>query len=99
MNDPVPIREGVERLLRHLDAPRADTVQSIFEHWATLVGPGIAEHTRPVSVDEGCLVIAVDDPAWASHLQWSQDDLVTGLNEVLGADQITRIRAVVRRGR
>jgi len=97
--DPVPLRAGVERLLQHLDAPAADTVRAVFERWDEVVGPGMAEHTRPVSVEEGCLVIAVDDPAWASHLRWTQDDIVSRLSQALESDEIVRIRSVVRPSR
>lgn len=94
--DPRPVGEGIERLLRHLAAPSASTVSAVFEHWPEVVGPGIAEHTRPVSVEDGCLVIAADDSTWASHLQWSQADIVERLSARLGTDEIDRIRTVVR---
>ncbi|MDH3706926.1 MAG: DUF721 domain-containing protein [Acidimicrobiia bacterium] len=94
--EPRPISEGVERVLRHLAAPSADTVSGIFEHWTDVVGPGIAEHTRPISIEDGCLVIAVDDATWASHLQWSQDEIVAKVAARLDQDDIDRIRTVVR---
>ncbi|MDH4167997.1 MAG: DUF721 domain-containing protein [Acidimicrobiia bacterium] len=96
MTEPVPLRAGVERLLRHLDAPQADTVARVFEYWAQVVGPGIAEHSRPVSIDDGCLVVAVDDPAWASHLRWSQDEVISRMAEQLETHEIESIRFVVR---
>lgn len=96
MADPQPLRAGVERLLRHLGAPRVDAVQALFDRWPDLVGPGPAAHTRPVSVARGELVIAVDDTTWASHLQWSGAELVIRINEVLGEAEITDLRVVVR---
>ena len=94
--EPRPVGEGIDRLLRHLAAPSASVVSAVFEHWPEVVGPGIAAHTRPVSVEEGCLVVAVDDNTWASHLQWSQAEIVERMAAHLGSTEIDRIRTVVR---
>ena len=94
---PRPMKAGVERVLRHLNAPETDVVQSIFSEWSALVGELIGAHSRPVDVADGILVIEADDPAWASELGWLADDLVGRLRDRLDTNEINEIRVRVRR--
>ena len=43
-------------------------------------------------------MVAVDEPAWATQLRWLEADLVTRLNEALGAGQVERIEVRVVHG-
>ncbi len=93
---PRPVQQGVDRLLVHLRAPRRDTVADVFNRWDDLVGPGLAAHTEPLAIRDGCLVVAVDDTAWASQLEWAQQDLLAALRTELGDDSLVRLEARVR---
>jgi len=83
--EPKPIAASLERIV-----PR------VFSVWDEVVGPDVAEHARPRSLRSGTLVVAVDDPAWATQLRWLEADLVTRLQEALGASQVARIEVQVR---
>jgi predicted nucleic acid-binding Zn ribbon protein len=60
-----------------------------------MVGESVAQHSRPRSLRDGVLVVAVDEPAWATQLRWLEADLLTRLREVLGPDQVARIEVRV----
>lgn len=85
------MRMGVERLMRHLHAPKPGIVQSVFDDWENLVGEVIAAHSRPAKIVDGTLVIEVDDPAWASELTWLSSDLITRVQNRLESNEITEI--------
>jgi predicted nucleic acid-binding Zn ribbon protein len=68
----------------------------LLTDWAQLVGPALAEHTRPRGLREGTLIVLVDDPAWATQLRWLEADLVARLNELVGPDRVQRIEVRVR---
>lgn len=93
---PKPISGSIETVLRHLGAPKASTVSTVFDQWAEIAGPAIAEHTEPLQIADGCLVIAVDDPAWASQLQWDAARLLEAVHAVVGDASITRLQTRVR---
>lgn len=95
--DPVPLRESMDQVLAGLGAPAVDDVRTIHDRWSDLVGAGVAEHARPASIEHGRLVIAVDDPAWASQLRWAEADLLRRLEGVLGPDVVTSVVTRVRR--
>lgn len=94
-DEPHLLAEGLDRVLRGLGAPRADALNAIFAGWADLVGEQVAAHARPVSIDQGCLVLAVDEPAWAVQVRYLEADLVGQLGERLGPGVVTRVRARV----
>ena len=60
---PKPVGAGVERVMKHLDAPTTGVVTSIFRDWEAIVGETIAAHARPQRIKNGELVLEVDDPA------------------------------------
>ena len=89
--EPKRVGESLDRVASSLGVPLASTLSGVFASWEELVGESLAAHTRPRSLRDGTLVVAVDEPAWATQLRWLEGDLVSRLTEVLGEGQITRI--------
>jgi predicted nucleic acid-binding Zn ribbon protein len=88
---------ALDAVLRDLRAPTAATVQSIFDSWPDVVGPQIAAHASPASLQDGVLLLAVSDPAWATQLRFLQHDLLAKVVEALGPGEVTEIEIRVRR--
>lgn len=96
-DDPRPLSETVERLVRSMGAPSPDVTRSLFADWAEIVGPQLAEHARPHSLRERTLVIAVNDPAWATQLRFLEVDLLRQIATATGSDEVIAIEVRVRR--
>ena len=96
-NEPRPVGEGLDNVARRLGAPRATSLGAVFSGWADAVGPAIAAHARPVSLTDGVLTVAVDDPAWAAQLRFLVNDLVAKVAVVAGPDIVGRIEVRVER--
>lgn len=92
---PRRVGESLDRLLGNLGSPTAGTVAAVFGRWPEMVGTRIAEHARPTGVRGGALFVVVDDPAWASELQWLGPQLVERVKGMLGDDSIDRIEVRV----
>jgi predicted nucleic acid-binding Zn ribbon protein len=75
--DPHGIDDVLEGLTTRLGwtspLARADLVAS----WAELVGEETAEHSTPVSIDEGILTIQCDSTAWATQLRLMRGQVTT----------------------
>ena len=82
-------------MLRHLGVPDTAALPALADTWADLVGPAVAAHTEPVTVQHGTLVVRVDDPAWASQLRWMEQQLLDGLRGVAGYEGVERIEVRV----
>jgi predicted nucleic acid-binding Zn ribbon protein len=73
-------------------------VQLIFlrELWPQIVGPGVAENTRPVGLAGRTLEISAADPVWAGQLKDLEDPIVRSVNRFWGRRVVERIRARLR---
>jgi predicted nucleic acid-binding Zn ribbon protein len=94
---PARVGQALDRLLHSLGAPRAGTVSTLFERWPEVVGAQIAAHTRPQAIDQGRLVLTVDDPAWATQLRYLEHDLLGRLAAAVGDGVVTGIDVRVKR--
>jgi predicted nucleic acid-binding Zn ribbon protein len=94
---PEQVGESLERLVRHLGWGPKTSAVSVIADWDRIVGPDIAAHARAVSTDGTTLVVAVDDPAWATQLRWLEADLRQRLADETGV-RFERLVIRVRRG-
>lgn len=94
--EPRPVGEALDRVLRGLGAPAAPNMSALFRSWPELVGEQLAQRTHPISVRDGALRIAVDDPAWASQLRWLEPELLARMCDVLGTGVVERLEVRVR---
>ena len=96
--DALPARtvaDGLERVLRLLDAPGPATVGNLFENWDELVGDEMAEHARPLRLKGTTLVVGVDDAGWATQLRWLSHTLLDKLSGGLGPGVVTDLEVQV----
>lgn len=80
-----PLREPLDRLLRHLRLPGADVLASVRSAWPAIVGADLASVVELVTVHDGDVVVSTRDPAVASELRWRERELLDGVRE-RGAD-------------
>jgi hypothetical protein len=96
---PRRVGEALDGVMRGLGAPEASGVHQVFDRWAEVVGEGLAARTRPLKIDGGRLLLAVDEPAIATHVRFLQPELLARLEELLGAGRVTAIDLRVGRGK
>jgi len=90
-SQPRPVGDGLEHLARRLGAPTASSLGAVFSRWEEVVGPVVAAHATPRSLTDGILVVAVDQPGWATQLRYLSADLLQRLKEVAGEGVVGRI--------
>jgi len=96
-DDPSPIGNGLDRIMRSLRGTSAASQVGVFAGWADAVGPVVAAHARPASLDDGLLVVDVDDPMWATQLRYLEHQILEQLRVRVGPDVVGRISVRVRR--
>lgn len=92
---PVPVARPLGRVLRHLGVPSTDALPTLGERWAAAVGPSLAQHSEPVTLRHGRLVVRVGDPAWASQLRWMEPQVVAALREAPGFEDLRSLEVRV----
>ena len=88
---PRRVGESLDTVMRGLGAPEASGVHLVFDRWSEVVGDALAARTRPLRIDGGRLLLAVDEPAIATHVRFLQAELLTRLEALLGPGRVTSL--------
>lgn len=97
--EPTRVGDALDRVLGALGAAPSRSLTGVFDRWNEIVGPTVAEHASPVAVKGDTLVIAVDDPAWATQLRFLEVEILAGIRSDLGDATPSRIDVQIRRER
>jgi hypothetical protein len=95
--DPKPLGRALERFMEHLGAPPVSILTKLSDRWPDLVGPALAEATRPVELIGGVLTVGCSDGALASQIGWMEAQIRERFDRVFGEGVVTRVVARVDR--
>ena len=90
--EPVHLRSVLEQLLKDFGTPDITVVTSIVDQWEEVVGIDLAAKISAVAVSGSELIVRVDDPAWASQINWLEKQLLDKITNLVGEEKITSIR-------
>ena len=76
--------DGMELLPDRILLAPGDAHRTLETRWSEVVGADVAPHARLVSVREGSLTVAVDEPVWATQLRYLESAIVTRATALLG---------------
>lgn len=76
--------------------PSAAVWGTVFSRWEETVGPSLARHARPLRLEAATLVVAVDQPPWATQVRALAPGILERLREGTG-ESLERLEVVVRR--
>lgn len=77
--------------MRSLSGASAAQVVGVFEAWDSAVGAAVAAHARPAALDDGVLVVTVDEVGWMTQLRYLQSTVLQRLDEAVGAGVVRSI--------
>jgi predicted nucleic acid-binding Zn ribbon protein len=58
--------------------------------WQRAVGKEIKKHTKPYNIEEGVLVVLVDNSAWMNELTFLRTDIIKKLNELISTSSVKK---------
>ena len=82
-------------LQQALKASRIDVdldAYRLWQQWKDVVGPAIAENTRPEAIKGKLLLVHVSSAPWMQQLQFLKPELIEKLNETIGKEVVGDIR-------
>ena len=88
---PQPIGRSLDAVTGRLGMGASATNARLFAAWGEIVGQAMADHVRPVRMDEASLVVTVDHPAWATQIRHLADDILTRVAAATGRTAPGRI--------
>ncbi|GLZ12548.1 UPF0232 protein [Actinomadura sp. NBRC 104425] len=92
--DPKAFGAAIRELLAYRGWEQRAAVGGVFGNWPGIVGPELAEHTRPERFEDGELTVVADSTTWATQLRLLSATLVRRLNEELGHGTVRRVKVV-----
>lgn len=92
-----PVGDALDRLLKHLRSAPMDTLTGIRSQWIDIVGPTLAAVSRPVTIQDGLIVIGCDEPTWAAQLRWMEGTICSKVQERFAGVEVRGIRVRQRR--
>lgn len=101
---PRPVSDSLDDVLAGLGGPgrpggqrppSASTLGTVFSRWDAVAGPALARHARPLRLEDGALVVAVDSPPWATQVRALADEILKRLAAETG-EALVRLVVVVR---
>ena len=87
------LKDVLEAISRQIGLDTRMTQNSLEDSWCSIVGETVARHTRPLSVEDGVLTVAVTSPAWLAQTRFYTPSILKKLesSSVPGASGIKRI--------
>jgi predicted nucleic acid-binding Zn ribbon protein len=92
--DPKLFSTAIRELLASRGWEQRAAVGGVFGNWTGIVGPELAEHTRPERFEDGELTVVADSTTWATQLRLLASTLVRRLNEELGQGTVRKVKVV-----
>jgi len=88
---PVAVNKLVEKFFREIGQEQRFRELKVFEVWEQLMGEEIRENARPVSVNQGRLLVVVRNSIWLTELGFARQKIKGKLNRALGKGTIKDI--------
>lgn len=88
---PAPLSGVLDAVMAGLGGPSVQAIVVVHERWAEVVGTEVAPHAKPLGISGGRLQVGADGPGWASHLRWSEVEILARLAELIGPGQVTAV--------
>jgi predicted nucleic acid-binding Zn ribbon protein len=90
--DPQPLGRLTARLVTDRGWNARLAGGQVIDRWARIVGPDVAEHATPVSLEKGVLTVQAASTAWATQLRLLQRQLLAKIAAGVGAGVVTRLK-------
>ena len=90
--DPQPLGALLGKLVKTRGWRKPAAHAGLFARWAELVGPEVAAHCRPVSCNDGELVVEAESATWAVQLRLFKPQMLDRLSSAVGPSVVSRIR-------
>ena len=86
MKEPVPITASIDSIMSSLRGTDRVQIGGVFGRWVDAVGENVADHVRPVRLDQRVLTVEVDEAAWATQVKFLSATIIRRLREVAAVD-------------
>jgi predicted nucleic acid-binding Zn ribbon protein len=71
------LQRVLKKVLKDCNLPPQNIdAYKVFHLWEEIAGDGLANHAKPVRIDDRILYVEVDDPVWLSQVRYMKLDIM-----------------------
>lgn len=89
--DPQPLGAVLDRLVKARGWQQPAAEATVFGAWERVVGPDVAQHSRPVKLEGGELTVEARSTAWATQLRLLAASLLQQIAREVGHNVVRRL--------
>ncbi|MDG4804007.1 DciA family protein [Micromonospora sp. WMMD980] len=89
--DPQPLGAVLDRLVKARGWQQPAAEATVFGAWEKVVGPEVAQHSRPVKLENGELTVEARSTAWATQLRLLAGSLLKQIASEVGHNVVRKL--------
>ncbi|MCM0675594.1 DciA family protein, partial [Micromonospora phytophila] len=89
--DPQPLGAVLNRLMKARGWQQPAAEATVFGAWERVVGAEVAQHSRPVKLENGELTVEARSTAWATQLRLLAGSLLQQIGREVGHNVVRRL--------
>ncbi|GIJ79517.1 hypothetical protein Xph01_39490 [Micromonospora phaseoli] len=89
--DPQPLGAVLDRLVKARGWQQPAAEATVFGAWERVVGEEVAQHSRPVKLENGELTVEARSTAWATQLRLLASSLLQQIGREVGHNVVRRL--------
>ncbi|MEU7931877.1 DUF721 domain-containing protein [Micromonospora echinofusca] len=89
--DPQPLGAVLDRLVKARGWQQPAAEATVFGAWERVVGPEVAQHSRPVKLEDGELTVEARSTAWATQLRLLAGSLLKQIASEVGHNVVRKL--------
>ncbi|GAB7256675.1 DUF721 domain-containing protein [uncultured Polaribacter sp.] len=90
-NDSFSIEDLMQLFIKENNLTKGMQKIKIEESWTKMMGPGVANHTTSVKLQNKTLVVQLTSSVLREELSYGKDKIAKMLNEEIGEDVISKV--------
>jgi predicted nucleic acid-binding Zn ribbon protein len=93
-NDSFSIQDLMKSFIKENNLSKGMQKLKVEETWIKMMGPGVANHTNSVRLQNKTLIVQLKSSVLREELSYGKDKIITMMNEELGEQLITKLMLV-----
>ncbi|MFI7304253.1 DUF721 domain-containing protein [Micromonospora aurantiaca] len=89
--DPQPLGAVLDKLMKARGWQQPAAEATVFGAWEKVVGPEVAQHSRPVKLEDGELTVEARSTAWATQLRLLAGSLLQQIAREVGHNVVRKL--------
>ena len=91
-NEPTRLRVALNTLMKGLSGTSLSTIETVVEHWSSIIDESLYPFCTPVTVKDKCLTITVSDPGLIQEVEWRKENILRAIKPLFPNEVITQIK-------